>query len=86
VRILINGPQILESLIATLMMDNRFGILNKEKIKENLEILLNKRISTIKKKKKKKSIIWHLTLVSCYNLEEMKIIRYNSKHNSIYLL
>ncbi len=58
--ILINEPQILESLIATLMMDNRFGILNKEKIKENLEILFNKRIITIKKKK---SIIWHLTLL-----------------------
>ena len=77
-RILINGPQILESLIATLMMDNRFGILNKE----NLEILLNKRISTIKKKKK----INNMAFDPCYNLEEMKIIRYNSKHNSIYLL
>jgi hypothetical protein len=38
------------------MMDNRFGILNKEKIKENLEVLFNKRISTFKKKKKKNQL------------------------------
>ena len=63
------------------MMDNRFGILNKEKIKENVEILFNKRISTIKKKK-----FNYMAFDPCYNLEEMKIIRYNSKHNSIYLL
>ena len=57
------------------MMDNRLGILNKERIKEKLEILLNKMMSTIKKKR-----FNYIAFDPTYNLDKM-----NTMENSIYI-
>ena len=54
-------------------MDNLLGILNKGKIKESLEILLNKMMTTIKKK-------INYIIFGSNNIEEIKNIRYNFKH------
>ena len=50
-------------------MDNLLGILNKGKIKESLEILLNKMMTTIKK--------INYIIFGSNNIKEIKNIRYN---------